>query len=165
MVNVGVNNTNGIAVVAFDGLTDGSFGVDFGESTQLDLRTEMSSYFDSVTFGTNSLAFGSYTVEQLQALGYADYILGDAGTVVVVDNRPNPELWPAELFIDSAAGNITISTTNLNPDVRVTNTLQAADSLTIVSWDDISTVVGVSETNWVITASNNAAFYQIKSAY
>ncbi len=166
-VNVGVNNTNGIAVAAFNGLTDGSFGVNFAVSTKIDLSTAMTNYFDSVTFGTNSLPDGSYTTVQLGALGYADYVLGNNGTVIVGDfvPVPDPELWPAELFIDAAAGSITISTTNLNPDVRVTNTLQAADSLTPVSWDAVATVVGVSETNWVITASNSASFYQIESGY
>ena len=166
MVNVVAENTNGRAIVVFDGLTDGSFGVDFAEGTQLDLATAQTNYFDSVTFGTGSLADGSYTVGQLQALGYADYILGNNGIVAVGETTsvPDPELWPAVLFVDSASGNITISTTNLNADVRVTHTLQVSDALS-GSWDDISTVVGVSSTNWVFDASNNAAYYQMESAY
>ena len=163
-VNVGVVDTNGTANVAFDGLTDGSFGVNFAEGSRLDLRTVMTNYFDSVTFGTNSLAVGSYNTGQLQALGYEDYILGNNGTVVVGVYTP-PDLWPAVLFIDSAAGSITISTTNLNADVRVTNTLQVADSLLTGGWDDVSSVVVVAATNWVVIETTNSAFYQIESVY
>jgi len=165
MINVNAISNNATALAGFDGLTDGSFGINIAEGSRLDLRTVMTNYFDSVTFGTNSLAVGTYTTGQLRTLGYDDYILGNVGgTVVVVDNTPEPELWPAVLFVDSAAGNITISTTNLNADVRVTNALQVTDSLSIIDWEDLSSAVGVTETNWVIETTNSA-FYQIESSY
>ena len=57
------------------------------------------------------------------------------------------------------------STTNLNADVRATNTLQVADSLLLGGWDDVSSVAGVAATNWVVIETTNSAFYQIESSY
>lgn len=72
---------------------------------------------------------------------------------------------PAVLTISIDAGDVILGTTNLSARGGVTNTLQFKEDLADVIWSNVSTVVGVTETNWVFPASLPQGFYRIESTY
>lgn len=69
----------------------------------------------------------------------------------------------AMLTISVGSGTITVNASNLSADAQ--NQLQSRTSLTSGLWSDVgSAVTGVASTNWVITTSNPAEFYQVESS-
>lgn len=68
---------------------------------------------------------------------------------------------PAYLSITGDAGSVTVSATGLT--VGATYTLKELGDLSETNWNSIASVSGVSQTNWVLAASNSVMFYRVDS--
>lgn len=71
------------------------------------------------------------------------------------------EINPAVLFIDSGSESVTVSVTGLT--AAATYSLDSAATLDSTNWTSSALVTGVSETNWVFSATSPAAFYRMES--
>jgi hypothetical protein len=71
------------------------------------------------------------------------------------------EINPAVLFIDSGSESVTVSATGLT--AAATYSLDSSADLTSTNWTSAALVTGVSETNWVFSATNPAMFYRMES--
>jgi hypothetical protein len=81
---------------------------------------------------------------------------------LIGDEEPNDPATPAYLSISGGSETLTITATNLT--ATASNTLKAADALSSTNWLAVGApVTGVTETNWVVSATNSATFYKVDS--
>lgn len=105
--------------------------------------------FDTFVIFASSTAVSGYTLKRVD-VAYSPVTGGAAPGAAI-------------LTLTVGEGTVIIGSTNLT--LAAQNQLQSKVGLNDIAWDDIGgPVTGVSETNWVVTASNTAAFYRVESS-
>jgi hypothetical protein len=136
-----VTVTNDTSQGVFPTFVDLSSNPDFDEISSVTFRF----YFYDEYIGANNRYFGIDNIDV-------------SGVFWTPSGPPNE----AVLTVTAGSETVTISASNLSADAQ--NQLQSKTALTDSVWGDVGAAVsGVTTTNWVISVSEPASFYQVES--
>lgn len=157
----GVNNTiDGTGAAVFDGQfvfdTTGA-GTTLGDSWQIvDVDNLMETFATNFTVAGFTDAGSDKWTKAID--GTKSYEFSETtGVLMVVSNIP---LTQATLHIAYSGGSVVVGSTNMASGFA--HTLQVKNDLVYGTWSNVSTVVGVTSTNWTFSPVS-AGFYRIES--
>jgi hypothetical protein len=157
----------------------------FAQLAGITLRSSADGFTSDLLTVTNDTSAGRYPTfvdlssnadfDEISSVTFRFYLYDEYGTqnnrYFGVDNIDVSGVFSADalppsaavLTITSGSGTVTVSASNLSTDAQ--NQLQSRASLASGTWGDVgSAVTGVAATNWVISTSNPAEFYQVESS-
>ncbi len=147
--HIGVASDGSTVELYIDGVSQGSSPyVGTGTITSFQIASRFGDGARAITADIDDVA----VYDTALSAGQMSWLAGN----VAVDSPPDGTPAGAVLTIVSSAGSVTVGAANLS--ASASNTLQVKTDLTGGSWSNLYSFTGVTETNWVISTTNQSFF-------